>query len=384
MKASNIKPIIVIIVTLFSVTGLINSCKKADKATIKNNDIENLERVKNNVRVQIEQQGGIPAITLINQRIPMTIVDMHGNPVSREKLASMRLSSECAGDIPDFVDLKQYIRIFNCGSTSTSTIQYEYQLSWNNKVVAVSPYNSNNKTKGRVKIIYQPTNQTFEDKTTFDVSIKDLGVDPGNSNNNIYAVKFTCPGFTTGYLANNNFIVRLGATFVSDCPGSDSYGLAPADPAGYGITPGDGTQPCNRIDKAYFQAPGIIASNVIGVAGFNVFGYSCYSSFFVAPDLLEAQYSLNGGVDFLSLKNYTANTPVLPINGSKFIRGIDFAKSDPISPGTYNIVIKYKNWKYNSVSSQWQIPTTTTACRTYGNDNDNSYVYEYYPGTVIH
>ncbi|MBI2730685.1 MAG: hypothetical protein HYX40_08040 [Sphingobacteriales bacterium] len=385
MKTIKFKPAFISIIAVILLVSLINGCKKIDKLKtneVLNNNIE--EAVRNSVKKQMELQGGIPQVTLINQRIPAVLVDMQGNAISKEKLASMRLSSTCAGDVPDFVDLKQYIRIYNCSSTTSSTIQFEYQVSWNNTVVKVSPYNANNKTRGRVRIIYQPLNQTWQDKTTFDVSIKDLGVDPGNPDNNIYAVKFTCPDLITDYLANDNFIIRLGATFVSDSSTLDQHALAPADPAGYGISPGDATQPCNRVDKVYFQPPGIIASNVIGVVGCNIFGNSCYSSFFVVPSLSETQYSLDGGATFQSFINYTATSPSgMPINNSRFIREFDIAKSSPISSGTYNLVIRYKNWRYNNSSYQWQIPTSTNACQTYSNTLGNSYVYEYYFGTVI-
>lgn len=83
----------------------------------------------------------------------MTFVDMDGKPVALKHSNSIDLVSVCGGDLPDYGDLKYYVRVFNCTSSSSTTgfkIQYQYKFSWNNNIVLVSPYNSSNKTKGVV------------------------------------------------------------------------------------------------------------------------------------------------------------------------------------------------------------------------------------------
>lgn len=162
--------------------------------------------------------------------------------------------------------------------------------------------------------------------------------------------------------------------------------IALSDPAGYGITPGVGSDPCNRVDKVYFQPPGVIGAKKIGVAGVNVLGNSCYSGVTTAPDLSEVQYSLDGGVSWIyTMKNYTAPSNFY-IKNERFIRQIDFCRTDDLPSGTYNIVIRYKNWKYNTppgTGFTWPIPSPSTDCSIYGNNNANTYIYEYYPNITI-
>lgn len=170
--------------------------------------------------------------------------------------------------------------------------------------------------------------------------------------------------------------------------------IALSDPAGYGITPGVGSDPCNRVDKVYFQPPGVIGAKKIGVAGVNVLGNSCYSGVTTAPDLSEVQYSLDGGVSWLTtFSNYTAVPSTLGIFNKMYIRQTDICRTNDLPSGTYNIAIRYKNWKYNySPPSNWPVPFISTpatqnipgaSCLTYGNTNSNSYVYEYYPNVII-
>lgn len=361
-----------------------NACKKNESSKPLVDDPV-LEKVKQNIQKQIEADGGIPVATLINQKLPVTLVDMDGNPVPKSKLQSMRLLSTCASDIPDFVDLTQYIRVYNCGSTTSSTIQFEFKVSWNNTIVNTSPFNSSLTTRGRVRITFN--NSVVNDVFTTNAKITDLGTDTQFPGNNIYAVKFTCTGLNDIYLTSNQYVIRLAARFVSDCSSLDQYSLALSDPAGYGITPGAGSEPCNRVDKVYIQLPGTLGPKKIGVAGVNMLGNTCYGTLPVAPDLSEVQYSLDGGSTWINtLQNYLASPTSLGIYNSRFIREFDLCRSNDLASGTYTIIIRYKNWKYNTAPGTgftWPIPTTTTACRTYGNDNANSYIYEYYPNITI-
>lgn len=351
--------------------------------------IATIEKAKNNIAQQIKEYGGIPEIITINQKLPVNFVDMQGKPVTKEQIFGNNLVSVCGGDAPDYVDLKQYVRIYQCGGASVGgygfKIQFEFNISWNNNVVAVSPTNPNNKTKGRVRI--SSTTGIVFDKTTYNTVITNLGVDIVNPANNIYKVKFTCDDLALStYINGTGYTLRLGATFVSDCASLDQYPLTLSDPAGWGYTPGTAYTPCSRNEKGWFQTPGTLGSHIIGIAGYNVLSNACdYSGTFIRPDLQEVQYSLNGGVTWNSFLNYTATTPSgLGILNSKYIRYSDFAKSPAITAGTYNLVIRYKNWKYNTAPpATWPLPTISTACRTYSNDLDNSYAYEYYPGIVI-
>lgn len=383
MKTNNIGKAIICLCFLSS----FYSCKKTD-TELNNETAIGISKAKQQIAKQIEEFGGIPEVITINQKLPATLVDMDGNPVDKTIFLNNNLVSACAGDIPDYVDLKQYVRIYQCAAAGLGgpgfKIQFEFNVSWNNNVVLQSPYNSNNKTKGKVRITH-PTFGTVFDKTTYDAKITDLGVDPVNTSNNIYRIKFTCNDIILAtYINDLNYTLRLGGTFVSDCSSLDQYGLALSDPAGWGFSPGTAYSPCSRNEKGWFSATALYRR--LSISGYNPLSNSCdYSGVFIRPDLQAVQYSFNNGSTWSDFQNYTATTPSgLGILNSKYVRYSDFAQSPLLTPGTYNIVIRYKNWKYNSTPpSNWPIPTTATACRTYGNDLDNSYGYEFYPNTVI-
>lgn len=183
---------------------------------------------------------------------------------------------------------------------------------------------------------------------------------------------------------------KLSATFATDCSiGGDPYALWALPTTTYGFSNASANDPCERNEKAWYGVGGTGSyANRISITGYDALSLSCgYGSPFLRPDLQEVQYSINGGATFLDFTNDITAGNTLGIYGTKFIRKDDVARSAVLS-GRYNVVIRYKNWKYNSFSSTWPLPTTANGdCFSIGdpdsqattppNENFSNYAYEY-------
>ena len=132
----------------------------------------------------------------------------------------------------------------------------------------------------------------------------------------------------------------------------------------------------------------------IGIGGYDPF-YACsqYGGSFLRPDLQQVEYSYDNGANWFAFSNDLGGVPQgNPILQYGYIRYSDFAESDPtdIGPGTYNIILRFRNWKYASIPSPLTVPSSSTDCHSAGNTSLPSgqqdyatYAYEYWPGIVI-
>ena len=350
---------------------IFNGCKKADlKAPTTNNDNGmSIAQIKENVAKQMAKEGGIPQIFTRNQKTTTKWVDQFRNPVTKEQMLANNFTSQCNYDLPALCNLVQYARVYRCASNTLGAagyfLQFEYELSWNNNVVKTF---AGNYTAGYADIVDNASGSIVQsltmDATNSDVQIVEIGPDPNPSfpNNYIFRVKFVTTDFNThlvpeSYINSGNYAVNFSALFVTDCKtGGSPYSLWSVPVTSYGFTGASGNDPCKRNDKAWV-ATAPAASSIMYVTGYSAGGtLTCgFSGSFVATDLQEVQYNVDGGA-WTNMDNYTA-TSTWQIYGSAFIRGSDFGRTVTLPSGTNHLVgLRYRNWKYIN-TSPWNIPT---------------------------
>ena len=376
---------------------IFNGCKKADlKADTNTTGQSDLERAKANTKKRIEEMGGVPQVFTVHKKMITTWADKNGVPKD-PKLAIN--SAGCTNyDLPDYTNLVQYQRIYNC-SEPGYFIQFEYNVSWSKTIVAL---NANSiATEGFIWIQDDATGTLnyYYTADKNDVTITDLGVDPNNSSNHIYNVKFdygkashSGNAIPTGQIngdINGTYTVKLGATFASDCP--DSYALYILPANYFGFTSATGESPCERNDYPIFQDPSIFGSgNKIGISGYDpLFSCSQFGGSFVRTDLQQVEYSVNGGTTWTPFPNVLGGgSTTNPILTNGYLRYLDYAESNTFASGTYDVILRFRNWKYASVPSPLTIPNWPTDCRSAGltssgRDDYETWAYEYWPGIVI-
>lgn len=375
---------------------IFNGCKKADlKADTNTTGASDLEKAKAYVQQKSKEWGGLPQVFPVQQKMDVYWGDKNGVPMDPKVVIN---SLGCTNfDIPDYTTLLQYQRIYLCFSPGPGyLIHWEYNVSWNKAVV---PTNTNSiSTEGYI-YIYDDNGDVFEEDYSVigsDVVIADLGVDPNNSSNHIYNVKFNySTPIPTDYINGDGittYTVRLGATLASDCP--DFYALWITPVSAFGFTGNTGLNPCDRNDKPIFIPSTIFGGqDRIGISGYDpTFSCSVFGGSFIATDLQEVEYSINGGASWAKFVNDLGGVPQgNPILDDGYIRSFDFAESVQLLTGTYTVILRFKNWKNNSVPSPLTIPTDPPDCHSAGNPSlptapERAYAewaYEYWPGIVI-
>jgi hypothetical protein len=250
-------------------------------------------------------------------------------------------------------------------------------------VVLQNPFNAANKTRGTIRVS-TTANANAYSNTTFDVQIQDQGVDPQNSANNIFFVEMTSTTLVPVDVVNApGATLRLGAFFASDCSTLDNYAVVPMSVTGFGFTSPLNSNPCTRNDKAWFQLPGQVGYRQIGITGYDPLGVCPSYEAGAAPSYQRVQYSINNG-PWVGFKNSTAQGAGRPaLNNQQFVSRTDFALSDGLAPGTYNIRIRYANTKFNSSSTSLNtVPDNFNSCIN-GGWGTEAWTVESYPGVVV-
>lgn len=409
MKKTNPLKIIISLIVFIIFVLVLNSCKKADdfKPAFNTTGMSDLERAKANVKNRIEKLGGIPQVFPVHKKMTTIWADKDGTPMDPTTVGTT--NNFCANyDLPDYTNLLQYQRIYNCDQLNSGAnpgyfIQFEYNVSWSKVIVAT---NSNSvSTEGLIRIVEDGGGSTVATYyvTGSDVTINDLGVDPNNSYNHIYNVKFdysyanhSGAPIPTAYIngdISGTYTVKLAATFASSCPDDYSLWIVPA--WSFGFTGNTGEHPCDRNDYPLFQDPSIFpGQHKIGIAGYDP-TYACseFGGNFLRTDLQQVEYSINNGATWYPFPNVLGGgSTTNPILQYGYLRYLDFAESPSITPGTYNVILRFKNWKYASVPNPLTIPSTGNGdCHSYGNPSLPSqperdyaeWAYEYWMGVTI-
>lgn len=360
---------------------IFNGCKKADlksPSQISNDDAAAMTKIKENVAKQMEHEGGIPQIFTRKQKTTTQWVDQFRKPVTKEQMQN-NFTSQCNYDLPAYCDLVQYARVYRCASSSYGLagyfLQCEYEVSWNNNIT------KNNGTGVNTSAyfdILDPGGVNVRtvtlDKTNSDVEIVEIGPDPNPSfpNNYIFRVKFVSTDFSDpnllvpeSWINNGSYTINISAVFTTDCKtGGSPYALYSIPVTSYGFTGASGNDPCKRNDKVW-GGTGPAASSTWSVTGYSAGGtLTCgFGGSFVATDLQEVQYNVDGGT-WLDMDNYTANT-TWQIYGSAFLRGSDYGQTVTLPSGHHLVGLRYRNWKYGGTSVPWDIPLLSLgACRS--------------------
>lgn len=375
---------------------IFNSCKKADlQSPIDNvSDATNIARIKESVAKQVEENGGIPQIFTHKQHVLTQWVDKNRIPVTKEQIQN-NFTSACNFDLPTQSDLVQYSRVYRCGSSGAGfppgyLIQFEYLVSWNNNIVLDN--GSNIYTSGFIDIVDGSSNvvQSISlDYTNANVEIVEIGPDGSHPGNYYFSVKFRSINNSdlvpAAYINDASYTVKVSAMFVTDCKtGGDPYSLFMLPASLFGFTGNSGDDPCERNEMAW---PNFNSStHKIEITGYNALSLSCgYGSPFIEPDLQQVQYSLDGGATWVNCSNLTASN-TYGIYNTSYIRKADVAYSPTITAGTYDVTIRYRNWKYIS-SSPTNYPTPSGSdCHSVGdgsNTLESTYAYKYYKGVTL-
>jgi hypothetical protein len=388
--------------TLIVLLVVFQGCKKIDN-NLQDKDTAQAtyDRIKASVQEQIAKRGGVAQVFPVHKKMITAWGDKNGNLID-PKLNPGSFGGCTNYDLPDYTDLIQYQRIYNCDEPGYF-MQFEFNVSWSHVIVN---NNGSALTSGSIRIYadYAPYSQVFSaDLSGSDATITDLGVDPNNSLNHIYNVKFDYSFASYGggspslaipraYLdgdLSGTYTVRLGASFASSCP--DFYSIFTVPASAYGFTGNTAVSPCDRNDQPGFVYPSAFGLGVhkIGVSNqdpMNICGA------FTEPDLQEVQYSLNGGVTWNLFPNFISGYPTSnPILQYGFIRYNDFAESVSIASGHYDVIIRFRNWKYSSIPSPLTIPDPLNGdCQSPDNTNDpaspngySSWAYMYYFNLAI-
>lgn len=394
------KTIIIIrfILTVLAITVfmlVLHSCKKMDSnPKISMDNAKAIARIKENVASQMAKEGGIPQVFTRNQPVTTQWIDHAGNPVTKEQMQSNNFTSVCNYNLPSYCNLIQYSRVFQCASSGLGgpgyLLQFEYEVSWNNNIIATN-------TVGNIEIYEDATSNLVQSISLEDINsemfITEIG--PGSGDNYIFRVKFVTVDYDndlvpTSYINGDfgTYTIKISAQFGTDCSsGGDPYALWALPVTTYGFTGDSGNDPCKRNEKAWFDynTGGSYADRFV-ITGFDAASLSCgYSSPFIRPDLQEVQYSINNGTTWNNFINdITASGQ--GIDGTAFIRKDDVARSAYIGSGTYNVIIRYRNWKYSGSSSGWPTPSEFNGdCKSVGdigngNPTNSTYAYEYFLG----
>ncbi len=362
------------------------SCKKAEFNNEPKVDNGTMEKAKAYIAKQMEKEGGIPEIFVRNQKVNTLWVNDKNEPLSQQQMQS-NFTSQCNYDLPAYCNLIQYSRVFRCtnvDSLSGYLLQFEYELSWNNNVVQNDGFN--NLTEGNIEIVSDVTNNVMQTLTLTNTQITDLGTDPSFPNNHKFRVKFFSYSdqlVPRGYINGDvlgTYTVKISANFVTDCKqGGGPYYLWLLPVTTYGFTGDSGNDPCKRNEKGWVTPAGSggTDTNYLIIAGYNALqNLTCgYNSNFIEPSLQEVEYEVDGSNYWLPMINYTASG--FFINGTKYIRWDDFAKTGTLPSGNHVIGVRYRNWKYNTSQTGWPIPNSSNACHNIGYFDPNNSIYEY-------
>ena len=405
MKTINSLRYITTIMAVSAFMLILNGCKKIDikNPALSADDATAIARMKENVAKQIEKFGGIPQIFSRNQKATTQWIDKFGKSVTKEQIQSSSFTSACNYDYPSACNLVQYSRVYRCVSSTDGgpgyALQFEYDVTWNNNIVHLNPYSSA-ETTGYIEV-FDPSNNLVQ-TITLDADNSEVYItETGNAGGGYYnfRVQFITTDFKNdllpAYVINGDFgtyTIKLSATFATDCSsGGDAYSLYVLPVTTYGFTGASGNDPCQRNEKAFLQwgMGGSYANKLVAV-GYDATSLSCgYGTTFIRPDLQQVQYSTDNGTTWYDFSNEVTAGNTLGIYQTNYIRKDDFAiSSQTFSPSTnYDVIIRYRNWKYNSFSSTWPAPTPSTACFSIGDPtsqgnnipNESNYAYEYYP-----
>ncbi len=324
----------------------------------------------------------------VNIPVATFLADENNNP-----LPQTNAPAACNFTTPVYCNLVQYARMYDCEANTGNAdggyyLQFTYELSWDNSIYTKT-------SKGYLKIYDAATNALVVNQIISynnKIDVTNLGADFSNPGNNKYRVVFTAPTAVSRTMINAGtaYNVFTSALFGTTCANGTNYLVGSAAVTSSNFTGASGNDPCKRNDKIQCLLAGSTSVGYAPSAYVNTLAApdnTCnYNSTFIIPNVVEVEYSLNDGVTFLT--NMTASSGSLQ-NYLKY-PGFTFTSAPNLTTGTYNLVFRYKNWKYGDPAKIGAIPfnipsltATPPDCTNTGSPTAGSGFTYYYYGNVI-
>jgi hypothetical protein len=362
-------------IVMFSLIG----CKKSGL----NADAEEQKGFEEDIKAQLAKlpyRDKLP-MQLLEEKIPVTtfLADDNGNPLPVTGSPNA-IAAPCNFTTPAYCNLVQYARGYDCNATTAASdggyfMDFTYELSWDN-----APFTRT--SKGYLKVYNTQTNALVVDFVTGlgGVVVTTLGPDAAVPGNTKYRVNFRIANPVPVEYINNTaglYSVYTSALFTTTCANGTNYTVGSAPVTSAGFTGASGNNPCTRNDKIFCtvsSSGGANPSYSVSAACFTPLNFCTTYGNFTPPDVIQVEYSLTGGsptsIWYHNLTGYNNNgTGFIPYNapGSQG----SFMSSPALPSGTYNIVYRYRNWKYNNAAwfstFPYTPPTLSTACGNFGN-----------------
>jgi hypothetical protein len=338
---------------------------------------------------------------VFNENIPVTtfLADENNNPLPAGTSPN-GTAAACNFTTPAYCNLIQYARAYDCninngGATDAGYyLQFTYKLSWDNAIYV-------NTSLGYLKIYDATTNALVVNQTIpyRYIKVVDEGSDPINPGNNIYEVTFSCQAVISTGIVNGGtaYNVFTSALFGTTCNNGTNYLVGSAAVTSSGFTGASGNNPCKRNDKIVFMglasngAPNPSYRPSASTSIYPTTGACGYTGTFILPDVVEVGYSTNGGFSWntTNMTGYLgSNQNYLKYHDPNGNGGITYSSGAVLSSGTYNLVFRYRNWKYTNTANlnTYPIPIPTPPdCSNVGSalSPDGGYSYYHYGNVII-
>jgi hypothetical protein len=338
---------------------------------------------------------------IFNENIPVTtfLADENNNPLPAGTSPN-GTAAACNFTTPAYCNLIQYARAYDCNISGGASdagyyLQFTYELSWDNAIYV-------NTSLGYLKIYDATTNALVVNETIpyRYIKVVDRGADNTNPGNNVYRVTFSCQAVISTAIVNGGtaYNVFTSALFGTTCNNGTNYLVGSAAVTSSGFTGASGNDPCKRNEKiicllassggnnpTYRPSASFVAQST---------GYCGYNSTFIIPDVIEVEYSKDGGSTFSSNMTSGIGIPTgnyLEYNSAGGGPSIPYTSGAVLTSGTYNIVFRHRNWKYGDparlITNPFTPPGTSGApldCTNAGNGTaPSAYTYYYYGNVII-
>lgn len=310
---------------------LIQGCGKQDRPNANGpgqtaDILTQQEATKAKIRLLVQQNGWKVTVP-VHQRMDFFIGDSLGNRVplpnvSHRTVAPMGtkttdIVSACDGNPNGYAILNSYSLVTDC--VNGYKISFNTTISSDDKILAVSPYNSARTSKGSLRIYNSSNTQIYSNLSIAIDPVTsppvDLGPDNTTPGNELFSVTFT-----SGFIAESVFdpspaagyTMKLGALYETDCSDLETSNGGLWSQAVTSTQLPD-LSPLNRVDPIY-PNPG---SDSFQVSVYGMYaGVTCTMAL-TAPDLQEIEYSTDTGRTWIgdsatSTMGYIATLSVAP------------------------------------------------------------------------
>lgn len=237
------------------------SCNKKDSTHTN----KTAAQEKENAIKRIQQKYGsvaVPEVYAVNKIADGFYVNPNGEEIPlRKKNTGTQSVLTCTFDCntatdPSDLDLTYtlgYIqRFFYCGSTMGSEVTATWFISVPYTVLLQNPYNPALKSKGRMRFLNSSGGLITSNTNLQPITITANGPDPNCGTNFLYTVTYKWSSVADSYFSNGN-ILECSLFAYNDCDLTANNYLTSWTKARVFQGTGTYAQPCNRIDKVWYN-----------------------------------------------------------------------------------------------------------------------------------